>query len=174
MTKVTACDLPKESLLAHYGGPGDYRDCFCREIAGEVTLSQYIERFYSSMAFGPERVILSLIGRGATAENIRALARGDSDRIAVWEVIERTPDQILLLSKDTNTASWLSVSSSDAAVGKTQTSSSSGCEAQPQAEPVGQQTRLLFGSWVGGIDKSGWRVMLQPHVWYSRLLLGAA
>ena len=165
--------MPEGSLLAQFGGPQDYRDCFCREVPGEVTLAQYIERFYSSIAFAPERAILRLIGRGASADNIRALARGDSDRIAVWEVIERTPDQILLLSKDTNTASWLSVSSSDAAVGKTQTSSSSGCEAQPQAEPVGQQTRLLFGSWVGGIDKSGWRVMLAPHVWYSRALLDA-
>lgn len=149
MTQVTSCEVPEGSLLAQYGGLQDYRDCFAREVPGEVTLSQYIERFYSSIAFGPERVILRLIGRGASPDNIRALARGDSDRIAVWEVIERTPDQILLLSKDTNTASWLS----------TQT--------------VEGSTNLMFGSWVGGIEQSGWRVMLAPHVWYSRLLLGA-
>nr|WP_298898878.1 hypothetical protein [uncultured Altererythrobacter sp.] len=229
MTDVTACELPEGSLLARYGGPGDYRDCFSREVPGDVSLEQYIERFYSSMAFAPERLILGLIGRAkgwdASEDAIRALARGEADRFGAWEVIERrsglvaehgerpasrkggsevedaavqrTParppagpegrgdrsadalrntktrrEEILLLSKDTNTASWLSVSSSSEAVGQTRTSSSSGCEAQPQAEPVGRQTRLLFGSWVGGIDQSGWRAMLSAHVWYSRVLLG--
>lgn len=152
MARVSACEVPEGSLLAQYGGPGDYRDCFCREVPGEVTLGKYIERFYSSMAFAPERMILSLIGRAkgwdASADAIRALARGEADRFAAWEVVERTPDQILLLSKDTNTASWLSV------------------------EPTSAGIRLLFGSWVGGIDQSGWRVMLAPHVWYSRVLLG--
>ena len=61
MAKITACEVPEGSLLAQFGGPQDYRDCFCREVPGEVTLAQYIERFYSSMAFGPERVILRLI-----------------------------------------------------------------------------------------------------------------
>ena len=149
MTEITSCEVPEGSLLAQFGGPQDYRDCFSREVPGVVTLAQYIERFYSSMAFGPERMVLGLIGRGASAEDISAVANGEADRIMVWEVVERTPDQILLLSKDTNTASWLSVM------------------------PLDGQTRLYFGSWVGGIERSGWRVMLAPHVWYSRLLLGA-
>ena len=193
MVKITSCEVPEGSLLAQFGGPQDYRDCFSREVPGVVTLAQYIERFYSSMAFGPERMVLGLIGRAkgwdASSDAIRALARGDADRFGAWEVIERRsglvaehgerpasrkgdrapagpegrgdrsadalrntktqPDQILLLSKDTNTASWLSVM------------------------PLDGQTRLYFGSWVGGIERSGWRVMLAPHVWYSRLLLGA-
>ena len=208
MTTVTACEVPEGSLLAQYGGPGDYRDCFVRVVPGEVSLEAYIKRFYSSMAFAPERMILSLIGRSkgwnASADAIRALARGEADRFGAWEVIERRSglvaehgerpasrkgdrpsagpegrgdrsadalrnkktrrEEILLLSKDTNTASWLCVSPSDAAVDKTQRSSSS--------EAVGRQTRLLFGSWVGGIEQSGWRAMLQAHVWYSRVLLG--
>ncbi len=207
MTTVTPCDVPQDSLLAGFGGPADYRDCFVREVSGEVSLADYIERFYSSAVFGPERVVLGLIGRGASMEDIRALARGKSDRLAVWEVIERRSglvaehgerpasrkgdrppagpegrgdrsaealrntktqrEEILLLSRDTNTASWLSVSSSNAAVGQTTTSSSS--------EAVGQtktKTKLHFGSWVGGIEESRWKFMLAPHVWYSRLLLG--
>ena len=84
MANVTACDLPEASLLAKFGGPMDYRDCFLREVSGKVTLEAYIERFYSSMAFAPERVILSLIGRSkgwnASADAIRALARGEADR----------------------------------------------------------------------------------------------
>ena len=193
MARVSACEVPEGSLLAQYGGAGDYRDCFVREVPGEVTLEQYIERFYSSMAFAQERMILSLIGRAkgwdASGDAIRALARGEAERFAAWEVIERqsatsgpqarpgarsdatvgrvseesprgrmappapeaqtyNSDQILLLSKDTNTASWLSV------------------------QPVGSNTKLLFGSWVGRIEQSGWRVMLSAHVWYSRVLLG--
>ncbi|NVE95130.1 hypothetical protein [Altererythrobacter lutimaris] len=157
MGKVRACELPEGSLLAGFGGADDYRDCFCREVPGEVSLEQYIERFYSSAVFRPERVVLGLIGRGASAEDIRALASGESDQIAVWKVVERKPDEILLLSRDTNTASWLAVSSSSEAVGQTK-----------------NKTKLLFGSWVGGINESRWRVMLAPHVWYSRLLLESA
>lgn len=152
MAKSTSCEVPEGSLLAQYGGAGHYRDCFCREVPGELTLAQYIERFYSSMAFAPERVILVLIGHAkgwdASADAIRALARGEAERFGAWELVERRPEQILLLSKDTNTANWLSV------------------------QPRGANTRLLFGSWVGGIEQSGWRVMLAAHVWYSKVLLG--
>jgi hypothetical protein len=148
MSNVTACKIPDNSLLASFGGVEDYRDCFCRQVSGGVALAEYVERFYSSMAFLPERVILSLIGRGATKANIRALASGEADGIAVWKVVERRDDQILLESKGTGTASWLAVEQSDDA-----------------------KTKLLFGSWVGRLEQSGWRVMERPHRWYSRMLL---
>lgn len=190
---VTACDVPEGSLLAGFGGPQDYRDCFAREVAGEVTLADYIERFYCSAAFRPERMVLGLIGSNASSSDARAVARGETDRFAVWEVIGRRPGdrkgassssseaigqqerppagpqgrgdrsadalrtpktredtEILLLSKDTNTASWLSV------------------------QPLPQSTRLLFGSWVGNLEQSWWRFMATPHQWYSRVLLESA
>ena len=190
--RVSACEVPEGSLLATYGGPQDYRDCFVREVPGEVSLAQYIERLYSSMVFAPERIVLGFVGRAkgwdASADAIRALARGDADRFGAWEVVERRSglvaehgerpasrkgdrppagpegrgdrsadalrhtktrrEEILMLSKDTNTASWLST------------------------QPSGANTKLLFGSWVGGIDQSRWKFMLAPHVWYSRALLG--
>jgi hypothetical protein len=191
--RVSACEVPEGSLLAAYGGPGDYRDFYVREVPGEVSLAQYIERFYSSMVFAPERIVLGFVGRAkgwdASADAIRALALGDADRFGAWEVVERrsatsgpqarpgarsdatggrvseeslrgrmappapeaktyNSEQILLLSKDTNTASWLST------------------------QPSGANTKLLFGSWVGGIEESRWKFMLAPHVWYSRALLG--
>ena len=65
MAMVTACEVPEGSLLAAYGGAEDYRDCFCREVAGDVSLADFIEHFYCSMAFRPERIILGLLGRGA-------------------------------------------------------------------------------------------------------------
>jgi hypothetical protein len=147
MGDVRAINVPEGSLLANFGGPKDYRDAFCREVAGAVSLEQFITRFYSSAAFGPERLVLGLIGRGASRADIEALACGEADRIAVWQVVERTPTEILLESKDTGTASWLAV------------------------EPTANGTRLLFGSWVDNLGQSGWRFMLRPHQWYSNLLL---
>ncbi len=150
MRKVTAIAVPEGSLLAAFGGPDDYRDAFCREVPGAVSLEQFIERFYSSAAFGPERLVLRLLGRGAPKADISALAHGVADRIAVWELVERRESEILLESKDTGTASWLAV------------------------EPCEPGTRLMFGSWVGRLGQSGWRFMLRPHILYSRVLLRSA
>ncbi|MEL1252090.1 hypothetical protein [Aurantiacibacter gilvus] len=148
MRGVRAIAVPEDSLLAGFGGSEDYRDAFCREVPGAVSLEQFIERFYCSMVFWPERLVLSLIGRGASSADARALARGEVDRIAVWEVVERTDTAILLESKDTGTASWLAVEATTAG------------------------TNLLFGSWVGSLNDSGWKFMLHPHQWYSYVLLG--
>ncbi|GEM_PF-948549 len=159
MGSVRAIAVPQGSLLARFGGAEDYRDAFCREVEGAVSLEQFIARFYASAAFRPELLLLGVIGRGASTAEIGALARGVSDRLAVWRVVERTDtpsssgavgqkrSEILLHSKDSGTASWLAV------------------------EPSQSGTRLLFGSWVGKVGQSGWRHMLRPHRLYSRVLL---
>lgn len=158
MAGVTACDVPEGSLLAAFGGPQDYRDCFCREVAGTVTLAEYVERFYCSAAFRPERIVLGLIGRGASNADAQALAHRHADRIAVWKVVARRQEEILLESRDTGTASWLAVEPirTGAAAAGARTA----------------RTRLRFGSWVGNLEQSGWRLMQRPHQWYSRFLLG--
>ncbi len=147
MGKVRAVAVPEGSLLAGFGGPDDYRDAFCREVPGTVSLEQLIERFYCSAVFRPERLVLGLLGRGASNADARVLARGEADGIAVWQVVGRSDTEVLLESKDTGTASWLAV------------------------EPCAAGTKLLFGSWVGNLNDSGWRFMLHPHRWYSRVLL---
>ena len=167
MSSVTQIDVPPGSLLAGFGSAADYRDCFAREVPGDVDLAQFIERFYCSMVFRPERLTLRLIGRGASNEDAARLAAGKADGIALWQVVERRETEILLQASRTGTASWLAVEalpSSSEALGPDKTPSSSAA--------AGQKTRLLFGSWVKGIDQSGWKAMLVPHVWYSRLLLG--
>ncbi|ALE17556.1 hypothetical protein AMC99_02281 [Altererythrobacter epoxidivorans] len=195
MGSVRQVEVSPDSLLARYGSAQDYRDCFAREVAGHVTLEQFIERFYCSAAFRPERIVLGLIGRGASNADARALARGETDRFAVWEVVERSDlpsgskavgherHEILLHSKDTGTASWLAVSSGSAAIGQTGTSLSSGAVGQTgtssSSAAVGQSrnpgtTTLYFGSWVGNLGQSGWRFMQQAHVLYSRVLLESA
>ncbi|MFL0354898.1 hypothetical protein ACI5KX_00345 [Erythrobacter sp. GH1-10] len=160
-SRVTACAVPEGSLLAEYGTPKDYRDCFERIVPGEVTLPEFIERFYCSAAFLPERVVLAALGTPARSADARALAQGEAESFGAWKLVERrearssseagaqTRDEALLLSKETNTASWFAV------------------------EPVGDgETSLRFGSWVGNLNESSWRFMEQPHVWYSRWLQG--
>lgn len=149
MASVSAHAVLEGSLLAEFGGPGDYRDCFARDVPGEVSLADFIERFYCSMAFLPERAVLGLIGGHSSSSDARAVARGEADRFGAWEVVARRDREALLNSKGTGTASWFAV------------------------EPLDHGTRLLFGSWVGNLDQSGWKAMLRPHVWYSRFLLGA-
>ena len=149
MVSITAIDVPEGSLLAQFGQESDYRDCFARDVPGQVSLETYIERFYCSRAFLPERLILKALGTPASSADATAFARGKTDRFGAWRLVERAETEMLALSKDTNTASWFSV------------------------ETGAQGTRLYFGSWVGSIGESGWKAMLKPHVWYSRELLGA-
>lgn len=149
MAQVTACEVPEGSLLAGFGGPEDYRDCFERAVPGEVSLSEFVESFYRSIAFLPERLVLRALGTPAASADAGALARGETARFGAWKVVEQRASEVLLVSKGTGTASWFAV--------------------EPLAEGG---TRLWFGSWVGRLDQSGWRFMERPHVWYSRILLG--
>ena len=149
MPQVREVPVPESSLLAAYGNESDYRDCFVRDVPADVSLEDYIHRFYRSRAFLPERLVLKALGKPASSADARELADGKTDRFGVWAVFERQADQILLESKPTGTASWFAV------------------------EPVEGGTRLFFGSWVGSIGESGWKSMLEPHLWYSRALLEA-
>ena len=113
-----------------------------------MSLEHFIECFYCSMAFTPERVVLKLLGSPAARSDARALARGETERFGVWKVIERQERQALLESRSTGTASWFCV------------------------EPNGEATCLLFGSWVRNLRQSGWKSFEDPHRWYSEVLLG--
>ena len=203
MARVIACDVPAGSLLAGFGGPDDYRDCFCREVAGAVSLAAFIERFYCSAAFRPERIVLGLIGRGASNADARALARGETDRIAVWEVIERRsatsgPQGRSRSRRRRRPQATCKPARSDATEGRVSEESPRGRMAPPASEaqqtdeilllskstgtaswlavePLDDgRTKLLFGSWVGNLGQSGWRFMGMPHQFYSWVLLGAA
>ena len=151
MSRVVACDVPQDSLLARYGTPRDYRDCFYRDELSDAPpdLPAFIERFYRSGAFWPERALLHVLTRQASSADARALARGEAESFGVWELVERKDNELLLASKGTGTASWFAV------------------------KPTGTGTRLYFGSWVGNLDQSGWKALLAPHVWYSKRLLSA-
>lgn len=145
--------LPPDSLLARHIGQQDYADCYALNVPGVLDLTSFIARFYSSAAFWPERKLLALIGRGANAADIAALAAGRSQNFAAWSVEARETDQILLRDFQHRTRSWLKV------------------------EPVaGDQpaTRLYFGTGVSRPDSPVFRVLMPFHRWYAQRLLRSA
>lgn len=163
MAKIESIAVPPDSLLAGFGPPSAYRDCFRREVPGEVSLEQLIERFYCSTVFRPERIVLGLIGKGASNADAESLARGVTERFAAWTVVKRRDPtrsssgaiaqqggEILLQDFRGTTASWLSV------------------------QPRERTTLLLFGSWVGEPDRGIVKALMPFHRWYSRVLLRGA
>ena len=161
MSKVSACPVPEGSLLAGFGEPGDYRDCFQKSIPRPVALPELICRFYCSPAFRPERLALSLIGKGASNVDAEALSAGSVESFAAWTVVARSDseaiaqtgnarraDEILLQDFSGATASWLSV------------------------HPQGETTQLRFGSWVAKPDRLVVKALLPLHRAYARVLLG--
>ena len=159
---IVAAPLPPHALLARHAAAGAYTDCYAVDLPAPVEHARYVEAFYTSLGFRPERWLLKLaLGKGATDEDARQLALGHCDTFAAWRVEARAPEQLLLC--DTvggRTRSWLMV--------------------EPLL-PTG--TRLYFGSAVvpqvdraTGARRMGWTfaALLGFHRLYSRLLLGAA
>lgn len=144
---------PRGRLLHRYHTAGHYVDCFTRVVDKPVDLSTYIEGFYGSRLFGLERRILGLAGLGATRAEVTALARGETESFAAWQVEDRTDSQLLLRDVKGATASWLAVA----------------------AEGTG--TRLYFGSAIVFQNgrKPWWlRPTLPFHGLYARQLLARA
>lgn len=150
-------ELPAYALLANYRASGAYTDCYAVRVAGEVSLAEFIEAFYTTRLFKLERWILSsLLNRPSTDEDAAQLATGMRDRFAAWKVEARSESEILLDAGQTR--SWLCVARSNGEL---------------------ESTQLCFGSAVlplGAGKGFGWwfHALLGFHRVYSRLLLSAA
>jgi hypothetical protein len=163
MSAIRSCELPAGSLLARYGGPGGYADCYVADVAKIVSHAEFVEAFYTTWLFKVERFILAhAISRPSTDAQAMQLAQGQLDAFAAWSVEGRATDQMLLRDFAGRTRSWLMVA--------------------PGARAAGQ-TRLYFGSAVvrsrssrGTKEGLGsvFAALLGLHRIYSRLLLGAA
>jgi len=155
--------LSEASLLDRRRRRQGYTDCFGLAIPREVTLAQFIEAFYTTRLFKAERLVLRLLGRGATDRQAAELAAGRIDRFAIWNVVERTADEILLTDGLGRTSSWLMVVAE-------------GSARQPA-------TRLFFGTAVRARSMSAdgrprfdplFHALLGLHGFYARRLLQAA
>lgn len=159
MPPITRRDLPDDALLRAYVAKGAYTDCFAADIAASVSFPAYVEAFYVSAGFRPERLILALIGKGSNDADVRRLAHEGAETFAAWSVEARAPDQMLLCDFLSRTRSWLMVEAIE-----------------------GGGTRLYFGSAVVPVGVGSGRArlgfpfnaMVPFHQIYSRALLGGA
>jgi hypothetical protein len=164
MSAIQACALPSDALLARYNGGGAYTDCYAVDVRRPVSLSQFIEAFYTGRLFRLERLLLAwFVSRPSTDEEVRELASGALNHFSAWTVESRSSEQLLMCDLHGRTRSWFKVESRGAA--------------------NSAETRLYFGSAVvpvvdrvSGQAKLGFlfSALLGFHKLYSRLLLGAA
>ncbi|WP_147127034.1 hypothetical protein [Shimia ponticola] len=146
---VRKIPVPKDALLSRYIGRG-HVDAFETDIGKEAPLQDCIGAFFGSWVFRIERRILAVAMKApSSSADVASLARGEAKTIAVWHVIDRTENQLLMRVPDTPVRTWLAVSG----------------------------TRLWFGSaLVSETDRLPvtYRASLPFHALYSRLLLAAA
>ena len=164
MAAVETCKLPENALLIRYREDGAYTDCYSTQINQTVTLSDYVEAFYTTRLFKLERAILKwAVSKPSTDEDARSLAEAKVEKFAAWKVEARQDNQILLSDYRGRTRSWLMCT--------------------PGGSNGDINTRLYFGSAVVpvAIEQTGGRrmghafnAMLLFHNLYSRVLLRSA
>ena len=162
MLPARSCPLPSECLLARHceGLPGAYTDAFVATVPATVSLPQFVEAFYSSVAFKPELIFVGLLFGRPWAFRARELAQGRVEDFSAWRVEARTADELLLREIISDrTRSWLKV------------------------EPLPDgTTRLYFGSAILPVGlKADGEPRMSPlfalvglHRVYARVLLAAA
>lgn len=160
--KARPCPLPADSLLLSYQAKGNFADCYKTQIAGTVTLAQFISAFYTTPLFKLERLILHwLAKKPSTDDEATLLAHGETESFAAWTVEARNDEQLLMCDFQKKTRSWFML----------------------QANEESNQTTLYFGSAVvARVDPrsgkssmgSGFKALLGFHTLYSKLLLNAA
>lgn len=156
----TETPLPPDSLLGRLASErGAFADAYALRLPRAVSLAEFVEAFYTTRLFKVERGLIALFGRPSSDAMARAVARGEGERLAVWTIEARKPDELLMHEDSGATRSWFKV----------------------EAGPAG--TTLWFGSAVvprrrgpGGEPRFGWlfHALLGFHRWYSRALLSAA
>lgn len=144
---ITEDDLPNNALLQKYVKTGVYTDCFSTETVRNVSLSEFVEAFYTTWLFKLERLILKVVvSKPSTDAQVKALTAGDLETFAAWNVEERTDQQLLMCDFHGHTRSWFMVAPG----------------------------RLYFGSAVVPIDRPAYKMLIGFHRLYSRALLSAA
>jgi hypothetical protein len=152
--------LPDDSYLHEFAARRAHTDGFYCDLSGTITLSDFIDGFYTSWLFKLERLILALaIAKPSTDREALALARGELETFAAWSVEMRCHNQIIMRDYQSKTRSWL------------------------MCERRGSGTRLYFGTIIEPsiiidetrADLGFWFHLLMPaHIIYSKALLKAA
>ena len=160
MLSIHQRSVPETSLLKPYDAmPGCAADCFETEIPAAITLSSYVNAFFTSPLFQVERWILGwAIKKPSSDDDIRKLADGSGTGFSAWSVEQRNEHQLLLTVTNNSVRTWLMI--------------------EP-AKDGKHATRLLFGSAVlpkEDTGEKGWiyKALAGFHIIYSQLLLWSA
>ena len=157
-------EYPPASLLARCRERGAWTDCYAVRLDRAVSLTEFVDAFYTTPLFRLERLILDIfLSRSSTDAQARQLASGQLDQFAAWQVEARAERQLLMVDLTGTTRSWFM------------------CE--PSLVNNASQASLYFGS---AIEKNAkatngaaklttlFRVLLPFHRIYSRALLWSA
>ena len=160
MFSVTQRPVPEQSLLKPYDDmEGCSADCFETLISGAFGFADYVEAFFTTPLFRAERWILGwAISKPSRDAEIRALAQGNGNGFAAWEVEDRGPHQLLLTVTNGSVRTWLMMI---------------------PAQAPDTTTKLLFGSAVLPKPETGEKGFIYKalggfHIIYSKLLLWSA
>jgi hypothetical protein len=158
--RVREIELPEGALLQRYATGNGFADAYATDLDRELSFESYVEAFYSTGMLAPEKLLLAVLGRRSSKQQLGAMARGEQARFAAWTVEARADAQVLLKDDTGRTRSWLH------------------CQPLP-----GGGTRLYFGSAVVARRDArtgerrmgaGFNALLGFHRAYSRVLLRAA
>lgn len=152
--------LPSHALLFPYSAAGAYTDCYSIDVAGAVSIEQFVAAFYTSSLFKMERWVLKwAVAKPSTDDEARQFSSGTLDRFAAWTVEGRTDTQFLACDYQGRTRSWLMVTPK---VGATTLSFGSAVVAAPKAGSRAGKAPLIF------------RLLTGPHRLYAKALLRSA
>jgi hypothetical protein len=149
--------IPDGGLLARYDMINHaYTDCFKTEVDQNVSFEDYARAFFNSPVFKLERLIIALTtGKKTTDRSVDDLISGQRDDFAVWQVEDRTDNQILMKVGDGQIRTWL------------------------MSEQIGGRTKFYFGSAILPLNEMGDKGLLFHalsgfHKLYARVLLWMA
>ena len=108
MTNISTPPLPDNALLRRYdNGAGHYTDCYSVTVSDKIELPNFVEAFYTAPLFRSERVVLKFAARRpSTDEDAANVASGQTSQFAVWDVEDRSENQLLMCDMTSKTRSW--------------------------------------------------------------------
>lgn len=164
MFAITQGPIPDKALIETYARiKGGHTDCYYVDVPRYVTLSEFIQTFFSSPVFRLERLLLNMSPTGrSTDQDIANLASGTGNTMAVWKVDAREENQLIMSAGNGPIRTWLKVDTDYPETGKTRLFF--GSALAPTRNKNGEQRKL---SWV-------FKVSLGFHGFYSQLLLSLA
>jgi hypothetical protein len=109
MLSIEKCTAPPNSLVSPYSENG-YADSYCTEIAGHISLEDFVFGFYTTALFRLERFILTwTVQKPSDDKQAKDLMEGKTNKFAAWTVEGRRQNELLMCDMLERTRSWFMV-----------------------------------------------------------------